>query len=481
LWFNSDTWFRGQFHGCALSEGAHILVSGLLDSKTPDSKNISVRGVGILPSGSFREGTLTVSLWSGFRPFQAFGFEFDLINPSRAQEAKQVLVSVSDPGGLSIPATKAFGTVLGVSDINVDEGGGISAVSSQVISLSLQYLISASFINLCLRRLPVSNCCLQVFASATVYLASSMAQASTTLHITLVPSRVIAQGAVVIRGFNHSITPLLSGITIAPAGKVSNFLTWNQSLQALSFRSLGDWSPSDTILMDMRVTNGVFKSTASLTIFVDGTDNFLAPGVRICSRAAITYASVSETSVIQGQNNKISVVLEFNFEVVRGTKITLSGFLDTLTPDNDELNLDDGINYLLGYSGVWKQNIGQLVVTATESLNLGQRQLVISFTVKNAVNPKFTRQSIQIILMPSEISGTCGGRICDLTPASSASRCEQSTFSNPFALSTIPTSPDFLVYKESPRFVTFQVSCTNFFLLNDILYKHRTVLRNCKP
>jgi hypothetical protein len=112
--------FRGQFHGCPISEGAQIHVSGLLGSRTPNNNNILVRGLGILPSGTFSDGTLTVFLWSSFRPFQEFGFEFELVNPPNVQPEKQISVSVSDLGGLNIPATKALGYVLGTSNIAVD-------------------------------------------------------------------------------------------------------------------------------------------------------------------------------------------------------------------------------------------------------------------------------------------------------------------------------------------------------------------------
>jgi hypothetical protein len=290
-----------------------------------------------------------------------------------------------------------------------------------------------------------------------------MAHASTSLYITLVPSRAIAQGVpVIVNGFNRSVMPLLSGITIAPSSITLNEFVWYEDQQALSFTFSGGLVPNDRIIINLRVTNGVFKSTARLSISVEATDTFLTPTLHICRQAAVTYASISETSPIQGQSNRISVILEFNFEIVKGTTITLSGFLDTMTPDNDMLKLDDGIDHLLGYSGIWKQDIGQLVVTATESLNLRPEQLVISFTVKNALNPRLTPQTIVMELESSGNIGACGGRFCDLTPeGSSASRCEQSLDSNPFTYFKIPTRPDFLTYKESPRFVTFQVCMPN--------------------
>jgi hypothetical protein len=292
-----------------------------------------------------------------------------------------------------------------------------------------------------------------------------MAQASTTLFITLVPSRAIAQGVLVIQGFNHSVTPLLSGITITPRSIVLNNPAWNEGLQALSFRSLGGLLSNEGIVINLRVTNGDVKATAILSVSVEGIDTSLTPKLHICNQAAITHVSVSEAFAIQGQANKISVMLEFNFEIVKGTTITLSGFLGTMTPDNNELDVEGGSNYLLGYSGIWKQGIGQLVVTATESLNLVQKRIVISFTVQNANSPRPTPQTILMKLGSSGNSGACGGRLCDLTPA--GSRCEQALGSNPFTFFKIPTPLDFLAYKESPRFVAFQVCVLPCLVLRD--------------
>ena len=98
-----------------------------------------MRGFGILPSGNFSDGTLTVFLWSSFRPFQDFGFEFELVNPPQVQPAKQISVSVSDLGGLNIPAAKALGYVLGTSEIAVDNREQGSDDTYQVFQL----LISA--------------------------------------------------------------------------------------------------------------------------------------------------------------------------------------------------------------------------------------------------------------------------------------------------------------------------------------------------
>jgi hypothetical protein len=117
-------------------------VSGLLNSKTPNSNNISIRGLGILPSGTFQDGTLSVPLWSKFQPFQDVGFEFELANPSALQPAKQVLVSVSDRGGLNIPATKALGNVFGISEKAADEKDGSRGDTSQVFARFFCHLIS---------------------------------------------------------------------------------------------------------------------------------------------------------------------------------------------------------------------------------------------------------------------------------------------------------------------------------------------------
>jgi hypothetical protein len=109
------------------------LVSGFLNSKTPISNTIVVRGLGILPSGILRDGTLSVSLWSKFQPFQEIGFEFEVTNPSDIQPAKQILVSISDRGNFNVPATKAFGSVQGISEKFIDEKEGSGGESSQVL------------------------------------------------------------------------------------------------------------------------------------------------------------------------------------------------------------------------------------------------------------------------------------------------------------------------------------------------------------
>jgi hypothetical protein len=95
---------------------------------------MSVRGSGIFPSGTFRDGTLSVSLWSKFQPFQELGFEFELGNPSNLQLAKQISVSVSDSYGLDIPSTKAFGNVLRIPELGGGETEEPGSDASQVFA-----------------------------------------------------------------------------------------------------------------------------------------------------------------------------------------------------------------------------------------------------------------------------------------------------------------------------------------------------------
>ena len=123
--------FVFQFHGCPVSDSSLVQVSGLTGSQTLNTKQIVVRGSGILNLGIFNGGMLSLYMWSRREPFQELAFEFDLLNPTRQQAPRDIYVSISSPNAV-ISATKAAGKVLGSSNPPITAASG-AVQASQVI------------------------------------------------------------------------------------------------------------------------------------------------------------------------------------------------------------------------------------------------------------------------------------------------------------------------------------------------------------
>ena len=217
------------------------------------------------------------------------------------------------------------------------------------------------------------------------------------------------------------------------------------------------WASNYPAEIRFRVVNGALNTVATLSAFVNGSNTQLEPRLFICNQAGMVFSSISESSAVQHQLNRINVDLEFNFEIVKGTLITISGLLNCTTPDNDQLALDDGVSYLLGYSGRWTQNTGTLIVQATDTLNLNNRNFLISFTVQNGGSAIFAQRLIKVALGLSVSTGTCGGQICELLSPDPSLQCRKTSMISPSSPFIIPTPPNFLTFYDVPRFVTFEV------------------------
>ena len=284
-----------------------------------------------------------------------------------------------------------------------------------------------------------------------------MQSATTTIIITLVPALSLTSGPITINGVNRSFTPLLASLSSEPPGMVSESVSWNMEQQAIYMQIASKWMQNIPVVISFRVTNAGVNTRATLSVSVNNTNTVLQPSVFICNQPGLIFSSISESSAVQGQPNQIYVTLQFNYEIVQGTTITISGLTNTSTPDNDQLPLQGGVSYLLGYSGIWRQESGSLVVEATGSLNIISSQILISFTIQNAFSAIHVQRNIRARLGRSASSGTCGGLICDLASASESSSCQGLSPTNPYVVFSIDSPADFLMFQDYPRFPSFEV------------------------
>jgi hypothetical protein len=291
-----------------------------------------------------------------------------------------------------------------------------------------------------------------------------MAKATTTVSITLAPARTLLPGTLTISGVNNTFVPTTNLLISDSASAFAKSFVWSSTLQTIELRILATWT-TETVISFL-VTNGNVNSRANLKTYYNNIESGIEPSLFICSKPSLVYASISGSSNVQGQLNQISVILEFNFEIVSGSVLTISGLLNTTTPDNDQLALDGGVGYLLGYSGQWRQGSGTLVVRATDSLNLNNRRFTISFELQNGLSLFRMKQTIKVLLTPSASNGKeCGGVVCDLgqqSPLTMGPCGAIGDASDAFQSVSIQSAPNFLTFEDTPRFITFEVDVCLF-------------------
>ena len=289
-----------------------------------------------------------------------------------------------------------------------------------------------------------------------------MARATTTVLITLDPARKLLPGKLILAGINGTFAPLPLQSIVDSSGTFSSDFVWSEALQTIEIQALKPLTVIASI--SIQVINGELNARARLKLYVNGSESMLQPPLFICNRAALVYSSISGSSNVQGQLNTISIHLEFNFEIVPGTVLTISGLLNTSTADNNQLQLEGGPGEAgpsLGYSGIWRRNTGTLVVTAIDSLNLNSRLFSITSQVQNGFSAKLTNPTIKLALSQSSAIGQCGGQICELEELESAKAnhtCNEPVGIDAFRLNEIPTPLNFLTFQEIPQFIEFQVT-----------------------
>eukprot|EP00961_Rhodomonas_salina_P172789 2329977-Rhodomonas_salina.1 len=295
---------------------------------------------------------------------------FDLENPAQPQDPTDVKLSAISPFG--VLAFNSIGRVLGAADVASFETGiiGQSArVAGQTSDVTLmlkanidivpgmQLVISG------LTGLTVSS--VDLLGPSNSQFASSAPYVSATGIITLFPLGRIS--------YEEDGPPLV--------------LRWSQQVPS---------SGSNTA--NIEVFQGL--DTVVQRTSLRGSAVSTNPG-----RA--TRAEIRENSIVKFAPNSLDVTLEFDIPISFGAVITLTGMVNSLTPDDAALEIFGEHASLFGNKGLWTQSSGSLELNVeAETVVPAGDSISFSFTIDNpnTANPSGTivRVESQALLQASD-------------------------------------------------------------------------------
>ena len=104
---------------------------------------------------------------------------------------------------------------------------------------------------------------------------------------------------------------------------------------------------------------------------------------------AFSVKYIEQSSPVAGANNTMTVTLTANYNLGSGSTVTITGLTGSQTTSTSSLSATS-TRSLLGTTGNWSQNTGQLVLTAGSHVETSKTSVVLTFTL---INPAMSQTS----------------------------------------------------------------------------------------
>ena len=304
--------------------------------------------------------------------------------------------------------------------------------------------------------------------ATTIGESSSMAGAINYLTVTMVPSITLSAGNVVtISGLTGTLKPpfipepsancALIDTTYATASPSDLFqfpFSWsllgcfrlgnpavpgadNGGVAEITLAS--DWPSGQAAVLSWPVRNGFELRERESTVQVVAQQGITVPRLAcktlkpdeegVCLEQAdvlnvdrvggLLLATASESTLVQGQENLITVSLQASMELVVGTLITVSGLTGTQSADSvtgDRVPLRDGFGDAFSLTlESWSKDTGVIVLRALASLtSVAKTSLSFRLALINGAAEQ-SPPLLQIQVTPPAVTnGACGVLVCDI-------------------------------------------------------------------
>ena len=446
-----------ELYACPDEDSTRITIKNLTGTLTPDNAEMPLVNVATQSYNSLRptavwsqsSGELTVKLDYVALGYDEISFGVRLKYPplTAPQAARKVLVSAvgNVNGGISIPETEAFGSVLAIAPPSDAPAPSQPTSAEQVPQLS--------------SPTEGSEPAVQAFSVAEIAGTSTLALADNTITLTLSPLIDLPAGAkVTIQGLAGSL-PILQGsqtrqfLSLNPPGVLAASYVWHNegcgssppgaecgslvaSVSADFWRSgvklVAAFSVQNYHQKTTRIPQVIVKTTVGSRILgssqpvcagmdLGGTCRSFPTVLDVNHDIGVLAAVATDSTSTQGEENLITMRLLPNIQVLAGTKFTISGLLGSATFSTNELKLYGDTSFLFGFFGQFHQGRGELVITASRNIGntVESPDIEVAFSLTNAVRAQ-AQQSISINMSLPEGSeagvGTCGRAICDVLP-----------------------------------------------------------------
>tara|TARA_B110000444_G_scaffold251527_1_gene279510 strand:+ start:33 stop:5879 length:5847 start_codon:yes stop_codon:yes gene_type:complete len=212
-----------------------------------------------------------------------------------------------------------------------------------------------------------------VFIKTTISETSVLHGVDNTLTFTIASARQIASGeTITIRGLTGSQTVDNASLTITGANSslFGSSGSWTQSTGTLVLTLDSNMTASTDYTFTITLQNKDVSQTAvTPTIEISGTNSISASSMSsgvLSSTTAPTFTKydIHESTIVQGQTNKIKVVVRPQIALSAGQEIRITGLTGTTTADNSTMGITgEGANLFTGSQGSWTQSTGTFVVT----------------------------------------------------------------------------------------------------------------------
>ena len=212
-----------------------------------------------------------------------------------------------------------------------------------------------------------------IFTKTTISESSVLQGVNNTLTFTISSARQIASGeTVTIRGLTGSQTVDNASLTIAGANASSfgSSGSWTQSTGTLVLTLGSNMTVSTDYTFTISLQNKATSQTAvTPTVEITGTNAISATSMSTSVLSSITTPSftkydIHESTIVQGQTNKIRVLVKPQIALTAGQEIRITGLTGTTTADNSTMGITGaGASLFTGSQGSWTKNTGTFVVT----------------------------------------------------------------------------------------------------------------------
>ena len=355
-----------------------------------DNPGNSLFCVGSTPNlGTVVQGVVVMQLCSGSEldPYDERIVSFACLNPAVPQSPPPVTISVVDgtttllSQAMVVDTSDAFGVSQGASVLNI-VALSISVQAAQICPLTSVFnYITFSFTSnvnfeaqstltisgLTGSQTPTSLTCFQLdpYPDGDIFGPNGCAvwiQQTGTLEMTVQAE------------LQSQISNDVSFTLTNPSYPQSSPAVWvNGSVSGV--RSPHVPSPQDAIISRIAVLNDLSSQPFSV---VGGAQ------VLLTIFAAVTQSSISQSNMLPGANNTITVVLTFNCDMPSASVITLSGLTSGNVQNASKLAISSTGN-AFGTTAAWAPN---LVLTVGIYGTVHGQAYTIQFTVMNPVNPQ---------------------------------------------------------------------------------------------
>jgi hypothetical protein len=246
-----------------------------------------------------------------------------------------------------------------------------------------------------------------VFTNTTISESSVLQGVNNTLTFTIASARQIASGeTVTIKGLTGSQTADNASLTVSGtnASLFGSSGNWNQSTGTLVLTLGSNMTESTDYTFTISLQNKATSQTAvTPTVEITGTNAISATSMGSGVLSSITTPTflkydVHESTIVQGQTNKIRVNVRPQVALTAGQEIRITGLTGTTTVDNSTMGITGaGASLFTGNQGVWTQTTGTFIlVVASGKIVPSTRDTEIIFEVVNPGSSNGTGSTVDV-------------------------------------------------------------------------------------